>query len=426
MLDRKFCPETKLPHSVPLPDTNTRILANGIKLMSLRAGTQDVLRLSIIFRAGTRYQKIPFAASAMLNMLSEGSANFSSADIADHLDFYGIYYDTNIDRDFSMITIGCLNRFLPETLRLLEDILLTPLFEEKELRTYATKRKQNIRIEREKPSFVAREEFSKALFGAEHPYGLASNESLYDSLTRDHLVEHYNDYYTASNCFAVCSGMVEQPQIEQIEAMLSKIPTRQTNQSDKFVAEPNGITGEVVVEREGALQSSIRMGKVLFPKSHPDYNAMQILSTILGGYFGSRLVSNLRENKGYTYGIYSAMVTLEKQGYFAIATDVAADHTKDAVEQIVMEIERLRTEIVPNEELDMVRNTIIGELMRLVDGPFGIADITIESEQCNRSNETINEFLTEVKNITPDRIRELAARYLDPTTLTTVIVGRNE
>lgn len=117
------------------------------------------------------------------------------------------------------------------------------------------------------------------------------------------------------------------------------------------------------------------------------------------------------------------MVTLELSGYFAIATDVAAEHREDAVNEIFCEIERLRAELIPIEELDMVRNTIIGELMRLVDGPFGIADITIESEQCGKDNETINEFLDEVRQMTPQRLQEVAVKYLQPETLTTVVVG---
>lgn len=392
--------------------------------MSLKAGTQQVIRLTIVFQAGTRYQSVPFASSAMLNMLSEGSQNYTSAEIADKLDSYGIYYDTNIDRDYSMITVSCLNKFLPQTLELLEDMLLRPSFDEQELSIYAAKRKQNIKIDREKPSFIAREEFSKALFGTQHPYGVSYNEELYDNLTVDTLREHYQKYYGAENCFAVTSGMVNDEELKQIETFLAKIPNH--NQENEIVRQlPKYESApEIFVERDGALQSSIRMGKVLFPKSHPDFNGMQVLSMVLGGYFSSRLVSNLREDKGYTYGIYAAMVNLEHAGYFAIATDVSAEHTNDAIGEIRLEIERLRNELIPEEELQMVRNTIVGELMRLVDGPFGIADITIESQQCGRDNELINEFLTEVRTITGERLLELAVRYLDPSTMSCVVVGQ--
>lgn len=424
MPDRLNAPQTKLPQTIKLPKTVEKTTANGIKLMSLDAGTQQVIRLTIVFQAGTRYQSVPFASSAMLNMLSEGSRNYTSAQIADKLDFYGIYYDTNIDRDYSMITVSCLNKFLPQTLELLEDMLLYPLFDERELSIYALKRKQNIKIEREKPSFIAREEFSKALFGAAHPYGVSYDEQQYDTLTSDLLREHYDRYYGAENCFAVTSGMVTQDELLQIETLLAKIPSRKTTEQQPQNLTQFESTPEIFVERAGALQSSIRMGKVLFPKWHADFNGMQVLSMVLGGYFSSRLVSNLREDKGYTYGIYAAMVNLEHAGYFAVATDVSAEHTNDAVTEIIYEIERLRTELIPEQELEMVRNTIVGELMRLVDGPFGIADITIESQQCGRDNSMLNEFLAEVRTISSQRLQELAVKYLDSSTMSCVIVGQ--
>ena len=421
MIDRTIAPRITLPQYVKLPQVGIRHTKNGIKLLSLYAGTQSVIRLTVVFAAGTRHQSHPFLASAMLNMLSEGSEKYSSARIAEILDFFGIYYDTNIDRDYSMVTISCLNRFLPQTLELLEQMLLHPVFDENELRIYTAKRKQNIKIEREKPSFIAREEFSKALFGEEHPYGAASDEDLYDGLTRDLLMEQYAKYYVASNCFAVTSGMVSEVELEMIEELLAKIPIGASIE-DEAIGEPVSIR-EKYIPRKNALQTSIRIGRVLFPKNHPDYNGMQIVAMILGGYFGSRLVQNIREEKGYTYGIYAAMVTLKQAGYFAVATDVAAEHSEDAVREIFYEMDRLGSELVCDEELEVVRNTIVGELMRLADGPFGVADITIESEQCGKTNDSVNEFLEEVREITPLRIRELAAKYLSSESMTRVVVG---
>ena len=162
---------------------------------------------------------------------------------------------------------------------------------------------------------------------------------------------------------------------------------------------------------------------MLFPKGDPDFNGLQVAATVLGGYFGSRLVKNLREDKGYTYGIYSAMLNMQHSGYFAIATDVRAEDTDRAVAEILREVERLRTETVPDAELDMVRNIIVGEMMRILDGPFGIADVTIENTQCGLTNRAVDAFFDEVRSITPERVRALAERWLDPAAFTTVIVG---
>jgi predicted Zn-dependent peptidase len=163
---------------------------------------------------------------------------------------------------------------------------------------------------------------------------------------------------------------------------------------------------------------------MLFTRTHPDFNGMQILSTILGGYFGSRLISNLREERGYTYGIYSTMVNLSKSGYLAISTEVAAEATEDSIRQIRYEMARLRDELVSEEKLTAVKNIMIGDIMRILDGPFGIADVTIENIQNGTDNSTVVDFFNEIKNVTPQRIRELARMYLTEEDFVTVIVGK--
>lgn len=421
ILDRTTQPPFILPKSIHLPGTVYSEPGNGIRFWSINTGTQPVVRLSLVFRAGTRYQNNPFAASAMLNMMSEGTERYSAAEIAELFDFYGIYYDTSIDRDYAMVTVNCLGRFLTKTLEILEEILLRPVFDPNELSIYASKRRQQLIIEREKPSYQARELFSQALFGKEHPYGIVSPADAYEQLTPEILRTFYDDYYTAGNLFAVASGRISPEVRDELSGFLSKIRNGAFPATDAIP--PVHSQNTIREKRDGALQSSLRIGKVLFPKGHPDFNGMQVLATVLGGYFGSRLVTNIREDKGYTYGIYSAMITMQHTGYFAIASDVAAEVTDDAVREIFHEVERLRSEPVPAQELDMVRNIIAGEMMRILDGPFGVADVMIEQVQSELPEDAVNQFLQEVRGITPERLQELAVKYLDPATFTSVIVG---
>ena len=397
------------------------LLGNGVRLWALKAGTQDVLRLTLVFEAGTRRQERSFVASATLNMLSEGTAKYTAAEIAEKLDFYGIYYDTSIDRDYAMITVSCLNRFLPQTLELLEEMVARPAFLPRELDIYRGKRKQQLKIEREKPAYIARELFAESLFGLGHPYGKVSSEDEYDGLTVDMLRRFHGTFFGADNMFAVTSGMVRPEQSDAVGDFLEKIEKRHAPE-DNFAQRAESVRF-TFREREDAVQSSLRIGKRLFPRSHPDFGGMQVLSMVLGGYFGSRLVDNLRERHGYTYGVYAAMLNLKYDGYIAIASDVSGVHTADAVGEIFREIERFRRELVPLDELDMVRNIIMGETMRILDGPFGIADVTIENVQNGTDNGYINRFLQEVREITPERLHSLAAEYLDPATFTTVVVG---
>jgi predicted Zn-dependent peptidase len=150
---------------------------------------------------------------------------------------------------------------------------------------------------------------------------------------------------------------------------------------------------------------------------------MQVVATILGGYFGSRLMQNLREEHGYTYGVMAAMVNFEREGYLAIATQVTRDHTDDALREIYFEIERLRTELVPEEELQMAKNMMIGEILRILDGPFGIADVTIENIMCGFDNSSTERNVEIINAITAEDIQRLAEQYLRREDLVEVVVG---
>lgn len=396
--------------------------ANGIPLYAVDTGSQDVVRISLVFRAGTKYQSKPFCASATLNMLSEGSREYDARRIAELLDFYGIYYDVTNDRDYAVVTFAALGKFLPRVLDLLRQVLAEPVFPEEELDIYKEKRKQELRIERRKVDFMARESFARALYGAHHPYGVSYGEDRYDGLHADDLRNFHREYYRASDCFCVVTGKVGSAVRERLLETLAALPEGEKIPPCRL---PDPLSTPCLCEPvEGALQSAIRAGRVLFDRGHPDFIGMQVLSTVLGGYFGSRLVRNLREDKGYTYGAFSVMVNLEDSGYLAVATEVGADVTQEALEQVFAETGRLRREPVGGDELQMVRNVMIGEVMRVLDGPFGIADVTIENLQNGDTNAYVERFVREVNAITPERLLELARKYLAREDFSVVVVGK--
>ncbi len=419
--NRTSAPPTSLPSRLTLPHYQTHQGANSIKLYTMAAGDSPVVRLSVVFHGGSSHQNHPFVASSTINMLSEGTQKYTSGEISEILDFYGIFYDTSIDRDYSIVTINALEKFLPKALELLEELIIRPVFDERELNIYKTKRKGQLKIEREKSAYLARELFSKSLFGENHPYGTIYESSEYDTLTVEHLKEFFAQNYCAQRAFAVCSGCISESSSKAILSVLEKLPMGtpqvQTTHIDLLS------TPRAHIERERALQSSIRIGLPLFKKGDPLYDQMQVVAMILGGYFGSRLVQNLRETKGYTYGIYAAMVSMERLGYFAIATDVTAEYTEDAIEEIFSEIERLGREPISEQELEVVRSMIIGEVMRILDGPFGVADILIDNIQAGVSRDYLENFLELVRSITPECISELTSKYLPREKMVVVTVG---
>lgn len=413
-------PDIITPRSVDMPRAVEHSSANGVKIYVLDSDDFEVVRFTFVFRAGTSMQHKPFTASATANMLSEGSTSLTAQQIADELDFYGSYFDVNIDRDYSYISFVSLSKFFAETANVATEILLRPSFEERELKTYCLKRKQSLAIERKKVEVQSRELFAEALFGKKHPYGISAKGECYDDVTRDDIVTLYNELYTANNCFIVCSGHVDDTVLDRIKGIAMELPAGEKPQIEFPAIESTYSTRRDI---DSALQSSIRIGRLLFTRTHPDFVGMQVVAAVLGGYFGSRLMQNLREEHGYTYGVMAAMVNFDREGYLAIATQVAREHRDDALREIYTEIERLRTELISDEELQMVKNMMIGEVLRILDGPFGIADVTIENIMCDVDNRYTEQNVETIFAITPEEIQRLAVKYLRREDLIETVVG---
>lgn len=376
--------------------------------------------MSFVFRAGTSWQTVPFSASATVNTLSEGTEKYSAQEIAERLDFVGSYFDANIDRDWAVLTYCSLSKFAAETFDIAEQVLLHPTFPEREMAIYCAKRKEQLAVQRSKPDHLSRELFGRSIFGADHPYGVTSPAEAYDTLCRGDVEEFYRTHYTAEGCFAVLCGDLSEADIERTMAILEQLP-----HGKKLVAHIGAPcpVKHAKLEVEGAVQSSLKIGLPLFARTHQDFIPMQMVATAMGGYFGSRLMQNLRERHGYTYGAYAAMINLDRSGYFVMSADVATEYTDDAIGEIISEVERFCTEPMSERELQMVKNIIFGDVMRIFDGPFGVADVAIENIQNQTDNSYTERFLRQVATATAEELQQVAAKYLLPSSLTTTIVG---
>ncbi len=376
--------------------------------------------MSFVFRAGTSWQTVPFSASATVNTLSEGTEKYSAQEIAERLDFVGSYFDANIDRDWAVLTYCSLSKFAAETFDIAEQVLLHPTFPEREMAIYCAKRKEQLAVQRSKPDHLSRELFGRSIFGADHPYGVTSPAEAYDTLCRGDVEEFYRTHYTAEGCFAVLCGDLSEADIERTMAILEQLP-----HGEKLVAHIGAPcpVKHAKLEVEGAVQSSLKIGLPLFARTHQDFIPMQMVATAMGGYFGSRLMQNLRERHGYTYGAYAAMINLDRSGYFVMSADVATEYTDTAIGEIISEVERFCTEPMSERELQMVKNIIFGDVMRIFDGPFGVADVAIENIQNQTDNSYTERFLRQVATATAEELQQVAAKYLLPSSLTTTIVG---
>lgn len=414
-------PSIRIPERVDVPTARLTTLSNGVRLYMLENHQQEVVRLSFVFGAGSSRQTTLFSATSAANLLSEGSDRFTARQIAEQLDFYGSYFDIVVDRDVVVVSFCALSKFFLPTLQTAEEILLRPAFPQEEFDSYRMKRRQRLEIERRKVDVRVREAFAAAMFGAEHPYGISAPESAYDTLTREAVVDFYRRHYTADNCFVVCSGDLSDEALAAIENICVQLP--QTGNRHELIFPDAVQTPQVRLEHAGAVQSAVRVGRMLFTRNHPDYVGMQVVATVLGGYFGSRLMRNLREERGYTYGVFAGMVNLDRAGYLAIATQVAEAAREDTLHQIYTEIERLRTELISEEELALVKNIMVGEMMRILDGPFGIVDVTIENVQCGTDNHAVERTVEAIRRCTSEDVQRLAEKYLRREDLVEVTVG---
>jgi predicted Zn-dependent peptidase len=271
---------------------------------------------------------------------------------------------------------------------------------------------------------IARKKFAELLFGNEHPYGHNVTEDDFDRLKREESFNFYKKNYTATGAVVIASGNVTDTTLQLIQKHYGNLPG--AVQEEPLPARPAPIAqrGEFLVEKQDALQSAIRIGKMLFTKSHPDYTGMLVLNTVFGGYFGSRLMSNIREDKGYTYGIGSAVVSFTHAGYFTISTEVGAEVTRDAIKEIYSELEKLQTELISESELSLVRNYMLGTFLRSIDGPFALADRFKGIYFHGLGYDYYERYMETIQTITPAELRNLANKYLKKEEMIELVVGR--
>ena len=406
--------------SIPLPTIYR--LDNGIPVYILNMGTQEVVKLEAVFWAGRPYERQPLVARACAQLLKEGTHRHSSASIAEQIDFYGGSFSTPIDLDTTNFVLYSLHKHFDQLLPLFAEILCQPTFPEEELITYRQNNQQRLQVELSKNDVIAYRKITELIFGQKHPYGYNSFPETYDQLRRSDLIEHHQRCYVDGNCALFVSGRVNDAIIRQINQQLGQqMPkgTRAEASFPKVEAKPERWRKQ----NPNSVQTAIRIGRRLFNRKHPDYPAFFVLNNIFGGYFGSRLMANIRENKGYTYNIFSTTDSMHEDGYFYIGTEVGNDFVNLTLEEIYKEMKQLRETLVSKEELKMVRNYLLGTLLTTLDGPFNIADLVRKYTLRDIPFAAFDELVETIKNIDPHQLQALAIKYLDAEEMWEVVVG---
>lgn len=425
MIDRKTPPAYGIIDKIRFPLPEQEILGNGLPMHTIQDGVHDIVRLDFSFPAGSRYASFPLTAFAVNQLLQEGTKKYHARELAEKLDYYGAVFNPWITSDTAGLTVFTLSKHLLPVTGLVQSMIIEPRFPEEELLVFLQKRKQQFLVEMERVSYRARNRFTEVLFGKNHPYGRTLREDDFQLINREGLRHFWRKTYSSPRSWVLVSGKPGRSRLNDLKKKLTAIPLREKNNDLPSFPGIESCPGKRhVIPMPRHMQSALRIGRLTFPRNHPDYPAMLVLNTILGGYFGSRLMRNIREDKGYTYGIASFNLPLHNAGYFTVVSEVGSEYTVNAIAEIYREMETLQREPVDDDELDLVRNYMMGDLLRELDGPFSTAETYRHLVDAGMDMSFVLHIMETIKHITPGEIRELAKKYLCPEDMKEVIAGR--
>jgi len=416
-------PAAKLPQQLILPPYEKTHLSNGMTVYLINAGVHEICKVEWVFNAG-RWQEWQKHVSRFTNrILKEGSSKYSSFEISEKLDFLGANSRNFSSVDHGNITVISLNKYLPQVFEIVEDIIKRPIFSEKELQLLITNSKEKLKVEKEKNEYLADEQMSEALYGNTHAYGYTSEEKNYDLVHVDLLKIHHQSFYNAANGFIIVSGKIEKNFLTLLEKHFGGNDWKGTTKNIQAQATNPSVEKILIDKKKDALQSAIRICVPMIGKRHADFKKLSVLNTILGGYFGSRLMSNIREDKGYTYGIYSGITNMMNDSFFHVSTEVGVAVAESAVHEIIYEINRLKNEPINAEEIDLVKNYLTGKMLGNLDTPFSIALAYKNLFSYGLETDYLNEILQTIHTVTAQDLQEMANKYFNVDEMYQIVVG---
>lgn len=418
MINRTLTPELNEIDQIDFIKPSIFDISSSVKLYSMCEVPNQTSRLDLYFNAGTILGDIG-TASFVNSLLLSGTNTKTSIEINNEMDSLGAFFESSVSNENALVSIYALKENMLAVLSILKDAIENVAFLEHEVIELVNDRKQKFRIGMEKVSYLAQRSFQQKLFN--HPiYGRIAEESDFENVSISTLKRFHKDHYLHGLTKVVLIGAFSTDEIDEVIDMtgnwaMDALP----NFDEKCQNEPS----KTHVNKEQAVQTAIRVGRMLFNKKDPDFIDFQILNTILGDYFGSRLMTNIREDKGYTYGIGTMVAELTEMGYFLVATEVGSDKKDATLHEIQFEFNRLQTELVSEDELQLVKNYMLGQLLKSADGPYAMMDLFLHVEPFNIGLEYYNQCIESINKITPERIKELAIKYLNWDKMTIVTAG---
>jgi len=388
-------------------------LKNGVDVYTINAGAEDVLAIEWVFFAGNSYEKQNLVAASSNFLLKNGTTKKNAFQINEHFDYYGSYLNRACYNETALLSLHCLTKHVGELLPAVKELITDSTLPQEELDIYRQNMKQRLKVNLKKSDFVAGRLIDAYLYGENHPYGKFTSEADFDSLQREQLVDFYKNYYQQGKLIIFVAGKLP----SNLESLLNEhfgdlINKEVKEQKHDIVAAKE--KKYRISNDENGVQGSIRLARPFPNRHHPDFLKTLVLNNLFGGFFGSRLMVNIREDKGYTYGIHSYLQNHVHSSAWMISTEAGKEVTEATISEVYKEMKRLREEKVDDEELLLVQNYMMGSILGDLDGPFQIIARWKNIILNNLDGSYFQNSINTIKKITAQELQDLAQKYLVP------------
>ena len=423
---RKRAPEPLASKPLSIPKPFETVLPNGLRVVMLEDKRLPLVSYRLAFRTGSANNPadMPGMMNILAGLLNEGTENNTSKQIADQIARMGATLGAGSTSDQTTVTASALSMYSNQLLELLADVSLRPTFPENEIEITKQNSKQGLIQQRAQPAFLAGERLAHTMFGA-HPYSVvsATPESI-DAITRAKLQSFHREMFIPNNAVLFVVGDVERvallKRINELFGAWEKGQPVSSNFPSPPVRKERGI---YLVDRPGSAQSTIVIANMGIPRSSPDYFPMLVLHTMLGGSFSPRLDQNLRENKGYTYGAQSVFDTRRTAGTFRATSEVRTAVTGASLKEFFFELDRIRTEPVPDRELTDNKAFLTGLLPIRIETQEGLIDQLVQIKMLDLPDNYLQVYRERVNAVTAADIQRVAQKYVTTDKVAIVIVG---
>jgi predicted Zn-dependent peptidase len=417
MIDRTSAPLIKdaIEFDLKLKPYQKMVLNNGVEVYAINAGEQELIQLEIVFYAGNSYEKNKGVALATNFMLKNGTSNKSAFQINEHFEYYGAYCNRSCYNETAVLSLHTLNKHLNVLLPVMREMITDAAFPESELDIFKQNSQQKLQVNLKKCDFVANRLIDAYLFGEEHPYGKYLSAKNYQALTTDQLKDHFQQYYVNGRAVIFVAGKLPADLFDQLNQQFGDLAITKNGQTlPAQLVIPAVQKKQHISNDPNGVQAAIRIARPFPNRHHPDFMNVMVLNTVFGGFFGSRLMSNIREDKGYTYGIHSYVQNHIQESAWMISTEAGKDVSEATVTEVYNEMALLRNTLIDEEELLLVRNYMIGSILGDLDGPFQIIGRWKNIILNDLDEQYFYDSIKVIKTISADDIKVLAEKYLKP------------